>query len=112
MVSLERKVERAARKGAAFSAAAILAAVGLAFLTAASWLVLSELRSATFAATIIGIFYLGISAIALAIGLKKSDQPHRPTPPEQAISDLSPLQMIILGFVQGFEKGRQRNQKD
>ena len=86
--------------------------VGLAFLTAASWLVLSELRSATFAATVIGTAYMGASAIALALGVTKPRGASRPAPPNPSASDLSPMQMVILSFIQGFEQGRQKSRKD
>lgn len=107
MTVLGDKIERAARKGVAFSAAGVLAAIGVAFLTTAGWMVLSELRSPLFAATIIGAIYIGAAAIALAVGMKK------PTPrvytTSQTLSDsgLTPLQTVVLSFLQGFEKGRE-----
>lgn len=110
MFGIERKMERIARKGAAFSAAGVLVAVGVAFLTVAGWIVLAELRSPLFAATIIGVVYLGAAAIAVAIGLKKPDLPEMhsvaDTVQKQTVSDLSPLQLVVLSFLQGFEQAR------
>ncbi|MGB3246202.1 MAG: phage holin family protein [Sulfitobacter sp.] len=110
MLGIEQKVQRAARKGAAFSAAGVLAIVGVAFLTAAGWMVLSELRSPVFAATVIGLIYIGAAAIAVAIGLKKPDNfSATASGKRQPASDLSPLQLVVLSFVQGFEQGRENN---
>lgn len=106
MFNLENKVERAARKGATFSAAGLLAAVGMAFLTAAGWMVLSELKSSVFAAAALGAGYTGAAAIAAAIGLRKSDGQSGGYGATQTTSDLSPLQLVVLSFVQGFEQGQ------
>lgn len=110
MFGIEQKVEKAARKGAAFSAAAVFAAVGIAFLTVAAWMVLSELHSDIFAAVVLGFSYLGVAGIVLALGLKKSsrrvayqDRPHGTE------SDLSPLQLVVLSFLQGFEEARNKD---
>ncbi|WP_417600372.1 phage holin family protein [Pararhodobacter oceanensis] len=105
MFSLQDKLQRAARKGAAFSAAGLLAVVGGAFLTSAAWMLLAQLETQLFAATVIGCVYLGGAAIALAIGLKKPATPE-PLPAER--SELSPLQAVVLSFIQGFEQGRKR----
>lgn len=110
MFGIEQKVEKAARKGAAFSAATVLALVGMAFLTTAGWIILSELHSALFAATVIGFIYVGAAAITLAVGLKKPQHTHsQPTGHVSADSDLTPLQLVVLSFLQGFEKGRQND---
>ncbi|MGJ8557854.1 phage holin family protein [Sulfitobacter geojensis] len=109
MFGIEQKVERAARKGAAFSAAALLGGVGVAFLTAAGWMVLTELRSEIFAATVIGAAYVGAAAIAAALGMKKPHTPPKPIGPTQDTSEMSPLQLVVLSFVQGFEQGRQKD---
>lgn len=109
MFGIEQKVERAARKGAAFSAAALLGGIGVAFLTAAGWMVLAELRSEMFAATVIGVCYVGAAAIAAAIGVKKPTPAEKAFGPAQDTSQMSPLQLVILSFVQGFEQGRQKD---
>lgn len=110
MFGVEQKIERAARKGAAFSAATILASVGLGFLTAAAWMVLSELRSAPFAALVIGIGYLGAAAIAAALGTsKKSKDRHQFAQQDELGSDLTPLQLVALSFLRGFEQGRENS---
>ncbi|MDF3414379.1 hypothetical protein HKX54_07920 [Sulfitobacter sp. M57] len=110
MFGIEKKVEKAARKGAAFSAAALLGCVGAAFLTAAGWMVLSELRSDLFAATVIGALYLGAAAIAAAAGLKEPNRPAKAAQQQQQLpQDMTPLQMVVLSFLQGFEQGRHKD---
>ncbi|WP_010140268.1 phage holin family protein [Oceanicola sp. S124] len=55
---------------------------GLAFLTAALWLLLSELRDALFAAGVIGALYLGLGLICLAMARRR---PRIPLPPRHAV---------------------------
>lgn len=112
MFGIENKVEKAARKGAAFSAAALLGGVGAAFLTAAGWMILSELRSELFAASVIGVLYLGAAAISAAWGMKNpsntaSSREQLAQGPDG--TDLSPLQLVAVSFIQGFEQGRRKD---
>lgn len=108
MFGIGKKVERAARKGAALSAAALLGVVGAGFLTAAAWMLLSELRSDLFAAGVIGAAYMGAAGIVAALGLRKP-QKEAEQHPSPDTSDLTPLQLVTLSFLQGFEQGRQRD---
>lgn len=108
MFGIERKLEVAARKGAAISAGTVLAMVGAAFLTVAAWILLAELHSELFAAGILGLAYCGAAAIAFALGAgKPAEQMHtNDTGRAQSAADLSPLQVVVLSFLQGFERGR------
>lgn len=106
MFGLERKVERAARKAAAFSVGGLLATVGAAFLTLAGWLVLVELRSEVFAAFVIGAVYIGAAAIVMALGTARRPAAETAAPSSQT-ADLSPMQMVAVSFLQGLEQGRQ-----
>ena len=111
MFGIEKKVEAAARKAAIFSASAFLALVGGAFLTGAAWLVLVELRSPTFAATVIGAAYFGLALVGFAVG---SSSPKRPTvqqAPEQELHGLTPLQLVVVSFLQGLEQGARNKRK-
>lgn len=112
MFGVEQKVTAAARKAALFSASAIFASVGTAFLTVAAWLVLSELKSAVFAATIIGIVYLGLGLIGFGFA---SVSYRRRTPPQHSAAEppaeLSPLQLVVVSFLQGIEQGARSNRK-
>ncbi|MDU9005192.1 hypothetical protein QO231_15200 [Sedimentitalea todarodis] len=101
----------AARKGAAFSAGAVFITVGVAFLTVAGWIFLSELRSELFAATILGLVYVGAAAIAFAAGSGKTVEQTQTSAPGRLAAELSPLQIVVLSFVQGFERGRQNSRR-
>lgn len=106
MFGIEQKVRKAASKAAAFSVGGLLAIVGVGFLTAAAYLLISEMRTPLFAFTILGIIYLGLAAIAFAFGLTRQTSPQ----PKQASTDLpgnlTPLQLIAVSFLQGLEQGR------
>lgn len=106
MFGIDQKVEKAARKAAAFSAGGLFAAVGIGFLTVAAWLVLSELRSDMFAALVIAGVYLGLSACAFGWGMIRHDR-HRPTDFATRHGGLSPAQLMAVSFLQGLEQGRQ-----
>jgi hypothetical protein len=103
MFGIEKTVANAARKAGFVTASAVLATVGTAFLTTAAWIVLSAQHSSLFAATIIGLVYLGAGAITLALGLSRPTQ-KRPAPRE--IGGLSPGQLVLVSFLQGLEQGK------
>lgn len=109
MFAIEQKVGDAVRKAGIVSASAVLASVGIAFLTVAAWIYLVELDSALFAATIIGLVYLGLGGLLLAIGLA-GRSPRRPVaPPAHAMqppTELTPAQLVVVSFMQGLEQGR------
>lgn len=108
MFGLELRLQRAARNLAAFSIAGILAGVGIAFLTVAAWITLAEMRSDSFAALVIGTGYVGAALIALAIGLRRRPRVVPAAYPTAApIAGLSPVQMVVVSFLQGLEQGRQ-----
>ncbi|GGE20041.1 hypothetical protein GCM10011360_05960 [Primorskyibacter flagellatus] len=75
---------------------ALLMVVGVGFLTAAAWLILSEARGAQFAALVIGFGYVGAGAVVMAVGTRRV--PHAPAPGITA-SGLS------AAFAQGFGAG-------
>ncbi len=110
MFDIEQRVGDAARKVGFFTASAALAMVGAAFLTAAVWIYLAEVVSALFAAGIIGLVYLGVAALTLAIGLADR-RPRRPAPAAasamQPPANLTPAQLVVVSFMQGLEQGRQ-----
>lgn len=111
MFGIERKVKKAARKGAAFSAAALLGLVGCGFLTVAAWLVLTEMRDDLFAASIIGMVYIAGAIIAAAVGMSSpSEAQEKQAAVQELKEELTPLQTVVLSFVQGFERGRQNKQ--
>lgn len=111
MFGIEQKVEAAARKAVLFSASGILATVGAAFLTGAAWLVLVELRSPIFAATVIGSVYIGVALVLVAIASSSAKRPIAPQPLAQNPNGLSPLQLVVLSFLQGIEQGASSKRK-
>lgn len=113
MFGLQLRLQRAARKLAAFSIAGILALIGAGFLTVAAWITLAEMHSAAFAALIIGAVYFGAALIVMAIGLSRFwivpvAAPAAAAAPVMGapMAGLTPMQMVILSFVQGLEQGR------
>tara|TARA_R110002051_G_scaffold1008_1_gene4873 strand:- start:6866 stop:7204 length:339 start_codon:yes stop_codon:yes gene_type:complete len=105
MFGVERKVAAVARKAALFSASALLATVGVAFLTGAAWLLLVELRSPLFAATVIGSVYVGLALVGLGIASSSSDRTVVPHDRTHDLNGLSPLQLVVVSFLQGIEQG-------
>lgn len=112
MFGIEHKVAATARKAGLVTASAALTCVGAAFLTSAVWMYLSATQSPVFAAVLIGLVYLGIAAILLAAALARA--PHVVAPPNDpqacetpdALKGLSPMQLVLVSFLQGLEQGK------
>ena len=109
MFGIEEKVENAARKAAFFSVGGILCTVGAAFLTVAAWFVLATAYDAQTAAFVLGCVYLGLGLITIGLGASKGKNrraPRRGTAKSHLPQeDLSPLQLMAVAFLQGFEQG-------
>lgn len=109
MFGIEEKVENAARKAAFFSVGGILCAVGAAFLTVAAWFVLATSYDAQTAAFVLGCVYLGAGLITVGLGTSKSKSKRvhttRSAKSHLPHEDLSPLQLMAVAFLQGFEQG-------
>lgn len=105
MFGLEHKVEKAARTAVAFSVGGVLTMIGAGFLTAAGFMLLSELRSPLFATTVIGAIYTGLGLIVIASGTAKRDSKPAPQTPK-GTDALSPMQLVAVSFIQGIEEGR------
>ena len=105
MFGIEQKVAQTARKAGLVTASAALTCVGAAFLTAAVWMYLSTTQSAMFAALVIGLIYLGIAAILLAVAMARPAPPPRNETPDP-MKGLSPMQLILVSFLQGLEQGK------
>ena len=103
----EAAVQRKLR-GTAFSFVGILfILVGLGFLSAAVWIVLAEMRSPLFAATVIGGGLTGLGLIFLGIAKAVSTPPKAPEKKlgTKDTSDI-PLAELVEGFLIGLEAGR------
>ena len=111
MFGVEKKVAVAARKAALFSVSGLLGLVGAAFLTGAAWLLLVELKSALFAATVIGGVYMGLALIFAAIGSSSARKPVQQHPDDPNPNGLSPLQLVVVSFLQGVAQGAQAKRK-
>jgi hypothetical protein len=70
----------AGRRAALGFGAAVLLLIGLAFLTVAAWLALAALRDPLFAALVIGLVYLGLGLILLAMAGRRAPPPPPPDP--------------------------------
>ena len=104
-----------ARRSAFAFGGAVFSAIGIAFLTAAGWLVLAELRDATFAWLICGAVYLGAGLVCLGLSRKRNtNDSHRAfdtgragaapiaTKPDQ------PLPPLVAAFILGLNAGYRR----
>lgn len=98
--AIEHRLARAAQRSALAGVGTLLALVGLGFMTVAGWLVLEELRDATFAALVLGLVYLGLGIIAVACAFS------RPTPPPPPQVQPNPMAALFPAFMAGFEQGR------
>lgn len=106
MFGIEQKVAKTARMAGLVTASAALACVGAAFLTAAAWMYLSIIQSPVFAAVVIGLVYVGVAAVTLAVALSRPSTP-KPAPIESdPLKGLSPMQLVLVSFLQGLEQGR------
>jgi hypothetical protein len=110
MFGIEHKVAATARKAGLVTASAALTCVGAAFLTVAAWMYLSATQSPVFAAVVIGLVYLGMAAIILAIALSRPSHP--PCETQDALKGLSPMQLVLVSFLQGLEQGKNAKRPD
>lgn len=109
MFGIQAKIEDAARRAAFFTVGGILCAVGAGFLTAAAWFMLATSYDAQTAALVIGCVYFGFGLIMMGLGARKnqhkSQRHHASAKSHLPQEDLSPLQLIAVAFLQGFEQG-------
>lgn len=106
MFGIEQKMAQTARKAGLVTASAALTCVGAAFLTTAAWMYLSIVQSPVFAAVVIGMVYLGVAAVMLAVAVARPAPPPHPEPAEDPLKGLTPMQLVLVSFLQGMEQGR------
>jgi hypothetical protein len=108
--ALQEKAARGAKRAAWVTAGTVLFCVGIAFLTAAAWMVLSTLQDAQFAALVIGFAYAGLGGVAVAIGMTS----HRTTnvaPDPHSLSRPAgqddTFERMTAAFLTGFQSAKE-----
>ena len=94
----------AARKAALMIAGLLLLGIGLAFLTAAMWMVLSMAYGTLTAAAVLGAVFCGIGLIVLA--LASSPRRRHVAPPHPAKNPL--MDAFLAGLQAGSNPGRRQ----
>ena len=93
-------------RGAAYSMAGLIfVMIGMCFLAAALWMVLSELRDAQFASIVLGCGFVAVGLIAMGIGKLVSRLHVAPVAHPTAATAPALVQMIE-GFLVGVRAGR------
>lgn len=80
----QRAIADAGRRAVLGLGAMLLLTVGLAFLTVAAFIALAALRDPLFAALVIGLAYLGLGLILMALAGRRPPAPPQPSPEELA----------------------------
>jgi Putative Actinobacterial Holin-X, holin superfamily III len=75
---IKARSAHAARRAAFGAGATAFILVGVGFLTSAAWMMLAQMQSPLFAATVIGCAYVGIGLVGVGIAVSSSDT-SRPT---------------------------------
>ena len=112
---LKARSAHAARRAALGAGATALIIVGAGFLTSAAWMLLAQMQSPLFAATVIGSAYVGVGLVCIGIVLSSSDH----TPASTATShssenakraaDLPPLaEAFVFGLNAGLSADQRR----
>ncbi|RPE67138.1 PUCC protein [Pacificibacter maritimus] len=113
MSTLKEKTVQGAKRAAWISLGTAMLCVGVAFLTAAAWMVLSAVKDAQFAALIIGLSYAGIGCIAVVIGTSSSHHSGRHVGPEHHPEPLTPharsddtFERMAAAFMTGMQSAK------
>lgn len=106
MAGVEHRLQEAARKAAAFSSGGLVYGAGVGFLTATAYVLIMEMRTPLFDATILGVLCLGLSARMGSIGLtgQISQQPDYFS--TNLPGNLTPVRRVAVLCPQGIEQGR------
>ncbi|ETX14889.1 hypothetical protein OCH239_20595 [Roseivivax halodurans JCM 10272] len=98
-------------RGAVYSMAGLIfVLIGMCFLAAALWMVLSELRDPRFAATVLGCGFVAVGLIAMGIGKLVSRLHVAPVAAPRAATAPALVQ-LIEGFLVGVSAGRTTRRK-
>jgi len=102
---LRASLQRAGRRAAMMLAGALLLAVGVGFLTAAGWMLLSEAFGPLVAAAVLAGIYGGTGLILLAVA-GRDRPPLQVAPVAPASAPDSGLGMAVDAFVFGYQAAR------
>lgn len=101
----QRQLAQGARRAAWATAGTLLLVVGIGFLTAAAWMVLSTLKDAQFAALVIGFVYVGLGGLVVAIGMTSNRAPDIRSLPHPVGPD-DTLERMAAAFFTGFQSAK------
>lgn len=109
--SLKYAAKQAAKKAGFSVVGGGLFLIGMAFLTSAAWIYLSDIRSSLFAALVIGGVYCGLGLIVIAVGMRERPVPDAnptatepPVPPSTADLVAALVQGLSAGIAAGVAK--------
>ncbi|WP_102110214.1 phage holin family protein [Oceaniglobus roseus] len=96
---VQHALRRAARRAVFGTVAGLLMLVGAAFLTLAAWIYLASVLGIFYAALVLGLVFVGIGLIVLAIGLRPPRYRHPPPPVAQPTT-------LVSAFLSGIAAGQ------
>jgi len=102
--AIKSAIQRGARTVALSSAASLLIAVGLAFLTVSAWMALAAVLEPVAVAAILGGAYTGAGLIVLALASRPD--PHRRAQAESGPAAPVPADAIVQSFLTGMATGQ------
>lgn len=98
-------IARAAAFSVAFTITGLfLLVVGIGCVTAALWIMIATREGAIVAFAVLGLIYLALGALFLALAMRRPRQKH--TPPAPPAPAREPLVQIAEGFAIGMQAGR------
>jgi Putative Actinobacterial Holin-X, holin superfamily III len=115
---IKARSAHAARRAAFGAGATALILVGVGFLTSAAWMMLAQMQSPLFAATVIGCAYVGIGLVGVGIAVSSSetsrptiDASHASSEGKRA-ADLPPLaEAFVFGLNAGLSADHRRTKR-
>ena len=115
---IKARSAHAARRAAFGAGATAFILVGVGFLTSAAWMMLAQMQSPLFAATVIGCAYVGIGLVGVGIAVSSSetsrptiDASHASSEGKRA-ADLPPLaEAFVFGLNAGLSADQRRTKR-
>ncbi len=101
--SLKNSASAAVRNTAIGILAAVLALVGIGFLTAALWMALAQEFGQTNAATMVGSLYITLAAIVFVVARLRGGPARAEFVQQSQGPATTPMQGVVLAFMQGLD---------